>query len=210
MKSRNLNILLCILPTFCTPVGVQCRFRLLSSSRQKIGYFVLLNRFPQCVMSALLGACNSHATRGICTDQSIFRYFSRQIGQFQSTWARFIADKTMRPHLNISTSCRHVNISPCSWLQLVTEVPVGIWIQGKFKLKIDQSVKTPWQEYRVVAGSLWWAPAYTHCNTCTTDRSGATCIIGDNQYHCLFFSPCNWNEKSTVTISRKNLSDVFW
>ena len=26
----------------------------------------------------------------------------------------------------MSTTCRHVNISPCLWLQLVTEVPVGI------------------------------------------------------------------------------------
>ena len=26
----------------------------------------------------------------------------------------------------------------------------------KFKLKIDRSVITPWQEYGVVAGSLWW------------------------------------------------------
>ena len=33
------------------------------------------------------------------------------------------------------------------------EVPVGIWIRDKFKLKIDRSVKTTWQEYGVVAGS---------------------------------------------------------
>ena len=50
---------------------------------------------------------------------------------------------------------RHVNISPCWWLQLVTEVPVGIWIRDKFKLKIDRSVKTPWQEYGVDAGSTY-------------------------------------------------------
>ena len=53
----------------------------------------------------------------------------------------------MRPHVNMSTSCGHVNISPCLWLQLLTEVPVGIWTRDKFKLKIDWSVKTP----------LWWA-----------------------------------------------------
>ena len=64
----------------------------------------------------------------------------------------------MQPHANMSTSCRHVNISPCLWLQLVTEAPVGIWIRDKFKLKIDRSVKTPWQEYGVAAGSWWWAP----------------------------------------------------
>ena len=90
---------------------------------------------------------------GIFTDQSKFRYFSREIGQFQSTWSRFSKDKTMRPHVNMSTSCWHVNICPCLWLQLVTEVPVGIWIHDKFKLKIDRSVKTLWQEYGVVAGS---------------------------------------------------------
>ena len=64
----------------------------------------------------------------------------------------------MRPHVNMSTLFRHVNISPCLWLQLVTEVPMGICIRNKFKLKIDRSVKTPWEEYAVVAGSLWWAP----------------------------------------------------
>ena len=64
----------------------------------------------------------------------------------------------MRPHVNMSTSCRHVNISPCLWVQLVNEVPAEIWIRDKFKLKIDRSGKTPWQEYGVVAGSKWWAP----------------------------------------------------
>ena len=65
----------------------------------------------------------------------------------------FGKDKTIRPHVNMSTSCRHVNINPSLWFQLVTVVPVGIWIRDKFKLKIYQSVKTPWQEYGVVAGS---------------------------------------------------------
>ena len=85
--------------------------------------------------------------------------FLREIGQFQSTRARFGECKTTRPHVNMSTWCRHVNTCPCSWLQLVTEVPMGIWIRDKFRLKIDRSVKTPWQEYGVVAGSYWWAPA---------------------------------------------------
>ena len=40
----------------------------------------------------------------------------------------------------------------------VTEVPVGIWIRDKFKLKIDRSLKTSWREYGVVTGSQWWAP----------------------------------------------------
>ena len=51
--------------------------------------------------SPLLGACN-----GIFTDQSIFRDFSREIGQFQSTGARFWEDKTVRPHVNMSTLVR--------------------------------------------------------------------------------------------------------
>ena len=63
------------------------------------------------------------------------------------------------------TSCRHVNISPCLWLQLITEVPVGIWIRDKFKLKIDLSVKTPWQEYGVVVGSSRWAPVISYFDT---------------------------------------------
>ena len=30
---------------------------------------------------------------------------------------------------------------------MVTEAPAGVWIRGELKLKIDRSVKTPWQEY---------------------------------------------------------------
>ena len=36
---------------------------------------------------------------------------------------------------------------------VVTEVPARVGIRGKFKLKIDRSVKTPRQEYGVVARS---------------------------------------------------------
>ena len=93
----------------------------------------------------VISQCND-----IFTERSIFRYFSREIGQFQSTWGRFGKDKTMRPHENMSISCRHVNISSCLWLQLVTEVPVGIWIRDKFKLKIDRPTKTPWGSCRLL------------------------------------------------------------
>ena len=86
----------------------------------------------------LISQCN-----GIFTDQAIFRYFSGEIGQFQSTGARFGKDKTMWPHVNMSTL----------GLQLVTEVPVTIWIRDKFKLKMDRSVKMPRRKYGVVAGS---------------------------------------------------------
>ena len=41
---------------------------------------------------------------GIFMNQSIFRYLSREIGQFQSTWAHFGKNKTMRPHMNMPTS----------------------------------------------------------------------------------------------------------
>ena len=95
----------------------------------------------------------------IFTDQSIFRYFPREIVQFESTWTRFGKDKTMRPQVRMSSLCRHVSISPCFWSQLVTEVPVGIWIRDNFKLKIDQSVKTPvvtgiWDSYSLRVGLL--------------------------------------------------------
>ena len=46
---------------------------------------------------------------GILTDQSIFRYFFREIGQFRSTWLRFGEDKTMRAsseHVDMSTLVR--------------------------------------------------------------------------------------------------------
>ena len=78
----------------------------------------------------IISLCN-----GIFTDQSIFRYFSREKGHFQSTWARFCEDKTMRPHVNMATLFRDVNSSPCLWLQLVTKVPAEVWIRDKFKLK---------------------------------------------------------------------------
>ena len=96
----------------------------------------------------IISQCND-----IFIDQTIFRYFSREIGQFQSIWALIGKDKTLRPHMNISTWCPYVDISPCLWLHLVTEVPVVIWIGNNFKLKLDRSVKTSWKEYGVVAGS---------------------------------------------------------
>ena len=32
----------------------------------------------------------------------------------------------------------------------------GVLVRGKFKLKVDLSVKTPWQKYRAVEGFKWW------------------------------------------------------
>ena len=42
-------------------------------------------------------------------------------------------------------------LSPC--LLSLTEAPAGVWIRGKFKLKIERFVKAPWQEYKIVAQS---------------------------------------------------------
>ena len=70
------------------------------------------------------------------------------------------------------STCQHVNISPCLWSQLVSEVPVGLWIWDKFKLKIDQSVKTPWQEYGIVAGSWFHVMSQV-----TTIQINAECIM---------------------------------
>ena len=50
---------------------------------------------------------------GILTDQSIFRYFFREIGQFRSTWLRFGEDKTMRAsreHVDIISTCQHWSV----------------------------------------------------------------------------------------------------
>ena len=100
------------------------------------------------IRSPFPGACNSHNSQGnsIFTDQSIFKYFSSKIRQFQSAPVSVTIKQC-----GLTWTCRHVNISSCLWL--VTEVPVGIWIRDKFKLKIDRSMKTPCQEYGVVAGS---------------------------------------------------------
>ena len=117
------------------------------------------------------GACNSHnnPVQRHFTDQSIFRRFSREIGQFQSTWARFGEDKTMRPHVNMST-CEH----DCYWsLRFMwgSEFEINLnW------LKIDRSVKTPWQEYGVVAGSWWWAPCMIHQAVVSSRGSILTCF----------------------------------
>ena len=41
----------------------------------------------------------------------------------------------MRPHVNMSIACRNVNISPCLWLQMVTEAPsILMHFQTKTKL----------------------------------------------------------------------------
>ena len=117
------------------------------------------------------------------TDQSIFRYFSREISQFQSTWALHIGkDKTVRPHVNMSTSCRHVNISPCLWLPFDTEAPVGIWIRDKFKLQIDRSVETLWQEYGVVAGSCF------HLAQCPDMKQNSCNVLNQSEQTCSVLS----------------------
>ena len=112
----------------------------------------IINRSP------FLGACNFRAPatpiisywNGIFTDQSVFRYCSRQIGHLQSTWAHFCADKTMQPHVNMSTSFRHSDLSLCLWLQLVTEVPVGIWIQTKNRSVYENTVTAIWDGCRLL------------------------------------------------------------
>ena len=71
---------------------------------------------------------------------SLHEHASVTIKQCGLTW-------TCRHNVDMST------FSPCLWLQLVTEVPMGIWIWDEFKPKIDRTVKAPWQEYGLVAGS---------------------------------------------------------
>ena len=70
------------------------------------------------------------------------------MGQFQSTRARFGKDKTMRPHVNMSTLVRSCD---CNWSMRF------LWGPG-FKQKIDLSAKTPLNAYGEFAGSYWgWA-----------------------------------------------------
>ena len=91
----------------------------------------------------------------IFTDKSIFRYFSRrEIGQFQKTWAHFGENKTIRPHVTL------VRAYECNWLlRFLWRSEFDIKLdRDKFKLKVDQSPKTSWQEYGVVGGFWWWAP----------------------------------------------------
>ena len=102
----------------------------------------------------IISKCN-----GILTDQSIFRYFSREMGQFQPTWERSVRIK----QCNLTwTFLRHFKLSTlghacdCNWsLRFLWGSEFEIM---KFKLKIDRFVKTSWQEYGVVTGSSWSAP----------------------------------------------------
>ena len=143
----------------------------------------------------IINQCN-----GIFTDQSIFRFFPRNrpvlgLGK----------DKRMRPHVNMSLPCRHVSISPCLWLQLVAEVPVGVWIRNKFKLNINRSVKTPWQEYVVVPGSWWWV-----IDPCWSSPSSAILVSLWFIISLLFLYlnwplfPCTWQ------VTRNYLTDLLY
>ena len=86
----------------------------------------------------------------IFTDKSIFRYFScRKIGQFQKTWAHFGKNKTIRPHVTL------VRAYECNWLLRFlwrSEFDIDI-DRDKFKLKVDRSLETLWQEYGVEQAS---------------------------------------------------------
>ena len=127
--------------------------------------------------SPLLGAYNSHnkPMQRHFYRPVYFSYFSREIDQFQCTWARFFKDKAMQPHVNMSTSYRHVNISPCMWLQLVTEIPVGIWIrdnwiQTKNKSVCENAVTGTWGSCRLLLMSSWYILLVHKCaSMCHTE-----------------------------------------
>ena len=77
--------------------------------------------------------------------------FSREIGRF---WSRSVSVRENILFFFLIfrwNNDANSKFSLCLWL--VTELPAWVWIRGKFKLKIDRSVKTPWLDHGVVASS---------------------------------------------------------
>ena len=117
---------------FYSPRCVSCRaislrsFNSLCCKLAKIALFiynVLIEYWVECMTSSVIsftrsplpGACNSHhkpMQQHFYRPTSIFRYFSCEICQLQPTWARFGKDKTIQPHVNMSTL---VSACDCKW-----------------------------------------------------------------------------------------------
>ena len=87
-------------------------------------------------MSSRPGECNSHT-------KPMSRHFYRPVyfRHFSSLYERPWERIKMAVFLLVKWRRQ------CLWL--VTEFTSRVWYRGKFKLKIDRTVTTPWQEYTV-------------------------------------------------------------
>ena len=89
----------------------------------------------------ILGLCN-----GIFTDRSIFSLsFPEKTKPVLVRW----------PY--------DVSFISCNW----SSGSCGSLISGKFNLKINRSVKTPWHKHSRVVGSGSWVPGFTPKTFCT-------------------------------------------
>ena len=74
----------------------------------------------------------------VLTDALFLGFVSREIGQLQSTWARICEEKMAVFLCNLpvkwASQFLKKKLDLCLWL--VTEVPVEVWIRGKFKQKL--------------------------------------------------------------------------
>ena len=99
----------------------------------------------QQVRSPLLGACNSHNKLGNTTaflQNSLFSdIFSREIGQLASTWVHFGKDKTVRPHVNMSTLVRAYD---CNWFLRLLKGSEFEIIQTKNRSFCENSLTGKW------------------------------------------------------------------
>ena len=119
------------------------------------------------VQHLLSSSCNNCCstkcwTRGsFALQNTLFLIFFREIGKFQSTWARFGKDKTMfgltwtyRHQVDMSTLARSCD---CNWsLRFLWRSKLEIII---FKIKIDRSVKNAvtgiWGSCRLLVMDSW-------------------------------------------------------
>ena len=116
---------------------------------------VLLRTLRKCSPIRLLRLLTEEGlyTRNVCLNR---QFWHAVLDNYFLNYPRNILLSSVthhQRHFSLFISFGLVNISSCLWLKLVTEVPVGIWIRDKFNLKIDRSVKMPWQEYGVAASS---------------------------------------------------------
>ena len=81
-----------------------------------------------------------------------YRFVSEETKQ--KTWAHFGKNKTIRPHVTLVRAYECNSLLRFLW-RSEFEIKLD---QDKFKLKVDRSAKTSWQEYGVVGGFWWWAP----------------------------------------------------
>ena len=137
--------------------------------------FKLSNPTQEPIIRSVQLPCYAYVTVFLQTAGLFLGLFYRGTGQFRSPWARIGKSKNGLHHHFFRSKIKSV-LAVGHWGSK------QVWIRGKFKLKIHRSAKTPWQEYRIVTRSQWWAPA--QCN-----------------YHSSFWSEHNYVKICCLTLT---------